>query len=293
MISAIVVTISCALAGHLELECLQPTASTAGQVAGIPAGPIRAREALDVVLSAQAAVAWDVASGRILYEKRGDERREVASLVKLLSTLVVKRRLAPETVVEIPNAARRAQQLGAHIKLPIGQHALVQDLLAASLIASANDAIVTLAVAAEGDEGAFVQVANQEAERLGLSNTRLANATGLPGGEQYSTANDVRRLLTLGYADPILGQYLNDARGSLVTTEGQRRNYKSTNDLLATYLPILAAKTGYTVEAGENVALLTKMAAGQVVGIVILGSKSRFHDAKILAEWTNQHYTWP
>lgn len=291
LLSTLVITLSCVLAGHFEAACVTPAATR--QVAGLATSPQRAPEAIDVVLTAQAVVAWDAATGRILYDKQADKPRQIASLTKLLSALTIRRRLAPEKVVEIPAAARRAQQLGAHIKLPIGQHAPVSDLLAASLIASANDAVVALAVAAEGDEAAFVQVANKEGERLGLTHTRVANATGLPGGEQYSTANDVRRLLTAAYADPVLGQYLNDAKGSLVTIEGQRRNYESTNDLLSTYLPILAAKTGYTVEAGENVALLTRTRAGQTVGIVILGSTERFQDAKILAEWINQHYIWP
>ena len=200
--------------------------------------------------------------------------------------------MSGDAAVVIPPTVRTVQQQGAHIRLPAGEHAPVNELLAASLIPSANDAMVTLAAAAAGDEAAFVTLANSEAARLGLRNTRVANATGLPGGDQYSTAEDIRQLLTLVYANPRLAPYLNDAAGSLRTREGTTRAYKTTNDLLATYLPILAAKTGYTTDAGENVALLTRDAAGHTIGIVILGSQQRFQDAKILAEWINRHYTW-
>lgn len=296
ILTTVLLAMSCVLGGQASADCLEPamgqpvsTAATA-----VPAGrPQRAAEALDVVLTAKAAIAWDVTSGATLYAKNPNLRRPVASLSKLLSTLIIIRSVAPETRVAIPPAAPAIQRQGAHIRLPVGEEASVEDLLAASLIASANDAVIALAHAAAADEATFVALANEEARRLGLFNTRLANATGLPGGEQYSTANDVRRLLTLVYASARLGHYLDDAKGTLVTTQGTRRTYESTNELLSTYLPILAAKTGYTREAGENVALLTPLPSGHTVGIIILGSTQRFQDAKILTEWINRHYTWP
>lgn len=256
--------------------------------------PRKTGESIDVVLTAQAALVWDVDTKTILYNKNASSQRPIASLNKLLSALAVREALpTTSTMVEIPPDVRAAQRSGANIKLPVGQHATVEELLAASMIPSANDAIVTLAVAAKGSEEAFVQHVNQYAARHGLFHTKLANATGLQGGIQYSTAIDVMKMLTLAYKDPVLAPYLSQKKGTLTTQEGTKRSYISTDELLGTYLPILAAKTGYTIAAKENLAIITVGPKGQKIGAVILGSDNRFQDMKTVVEWIWRNYTWP
>lgn len=287
----VVIGTTCLLSPEPAIQCMQQ--ATQDQPAPVIIEPKRTGESIDVIVTAQADVVWDVASGKVLHNKDGSTRRPVASLSKLLSMLAVRSKLAPGTIVEIPADARVAQRFGAHIRLPVGEHASVQDLLSASAIASANDAMVTLAVATSGSEEAFVEYANTYArEELGLTNTQLANATGLTGGQQFSTADDVRVLLTEAFNDPILGPLLAREGGVLTTTEGTRREYETTNDLLGTYVPIVAAKTGYTIEAGQNLAVITTGANGQRIGAVVLGSDQRFQDMKILVEWIWRNFTW-
>ncbi len=254
--------------------------------------PRQSGQAVDVALRAEAALAWDVTTGQILYQRRALTRRPVASLTKLLSALAVRQSLNPDTTVTVPPAVLAVQRQGADITLPVGGQASVRDLLAASLIASANDAMVTLAVAAKNSEAAFVEFANSYTQQLGLHDTRASSATGLSGGDQYSTAADVRQLITLVHADPVLGPFLAQPKGTVQLVGGQRRTYHSTDKLLGTYLPILAAKTGYTTEAGENLVIITRTPSGRELGAVILGSTNRFQDMKILVEWVNRNYTW-
>lgn len=254
--------------------------------------PRQTGPSLDVVLSAKAALVWDENSGKVLYSKEADKERPIASLNKLVSLLAVRLLLTPETIVEIPPEVRIAQKKGADVGLPPGQHASVQDLLAASAIPSANDAMLTLAIAAKGSEAAFVEYANEFAAKQGLFHTKLINATGLQGGLQYSTASDVQRMLTLASADPILAPLLGQKNGIIHTQEGYAREYKTTDLLLGSYLPIIMAKTGYTIEAGENLAILTKTKSGHTIGGVVLGSANRFHDMKVLVEWIERNYTW-
>ncbi|OGY31957.1 MAG: hypothetical protein A3C02_00090 [Candidatus Andersenbacteria bacterium RIFCSPHIGHO2_02_FULL_45_11] len=256
--------------------------------------PRKTGESIDVVLSAQAALVWDIDTKTILYDKNGTTQRPIASLNKLLSALAVRELLpSSETIVEIPPDVRAAQRAGANIKLPVGQHATVEELLAASMIPSANDAIVALAVASKKSEAAFATYANDYAARHGLFHTKLANATGLQGGDQYSTAHDVMKMLTLAYKDPVLKPYLSQKKGVLTTQEGTVRTYDSTDELIGTYLPILAGKTGYTIQAKENLAILTVGPNGQKIGAVILGSNNRFQDMKTVVEWIWRNYTWP
>ena len=79
----------------------------------------------------------------------------------------------------------------------------------------------------------------------------------------------------------------------LRTREGSVRSYASTNKLLGTYFPVLAAKTGYTPAAGQNLIVMTHGEAGQRIGAVVLGSSDRFQDMKTLVEWIQRNYTWP
>lgn len=287
----VVTAVSCAvLQGSLE-PCLQ-THIQNQPVAGIQTEPVFSGESIDVILSAQAALVWDVRTGAVLYERNAQVRRPVASLSKLASVLVAREILKPSELVVIPPEAAVAQRRGTNIRLPVGQHALVQDLLGASLTPSANDAMVTLAVAASGSEDAFIAEANRRLPGLGAANTKLANSTGLQGGEQYSTAQDVRTLLTHLTQDNTLRSFLAAQKGVLVTQEGSRRAYITTNKLLGTYLPVIAAKTGFTNEAGENLALLTRTDSGHEVGAVILGSDQRFQDMKVLVAWVQRNYSW-
>lgn len=288
LISTLALLASCLWLGTPESSCL------AGELPpqAPPAGPQFTGDSIDVVISADAYIVWDVKTGKVLKEKAAAEKKPVASLSKLATVLLVQDILSPGQAVEIPTEAARAQRLGANIKLPVGEHAYVKDLLAASLIPSANDAAVTLAVASKGTEDDFVKYANETLPSLGIRNTKLANATGLQGGEQYSTATDIKELLMKAYADPLLKPMLNQSKGSLVTVEGKVREYTTTNKLLGTYLPVLAAKTGYTTEAKENLALITRGSKGQELGVVLLGSDDRFQNMKILVEWIWRNYSW-
>ncbi len=299
ILDIVIVALGCLVTGQPKDVCMRigDTEQQESRVAGAqpatnPRLPVRTGQAIDVDLTAQSVLAWDEETGMILYEKNASEVRPIASLSKLLSALVVRSVLSPTALVEVPPQVRQAQRRGANVKLPVGEHVSVADLLAAGLTASANDALVTLAMATYGSEEAFVSRANTFAQQHGFLNTRVSNATGLMGGEQYSTAYDVKEIFRAVYRDSLLGSYLNSPRGVLRTQEGTTLGYQSTNKLIGTYLPILAGKTGYTSEAGQNLALMTEGEQGQRIGIIVLGSKARFQDAKVLVEWVRRNYRW-
>lgn len=286
--------VSCFLTRQTPDSCLTQTTNSE-QVAGkTVTTPAFTGEAIDVELTAQTALAWDVQTGHVLYSKQADARRPVASLSKLLSAVAIRRLMPLNQSLEIPPAVRAVQRYGADIRLPVGEHATVHDLLQAGLVASANDAMVTLAIGARHSEENFADYANTLARELGLVNTRVVNATGLSESNktQYSTASDMRALLLMVYRDGVLASFMDDQTGHLRTAEGTVRQYKSTDKLLGSYLPVVIAKTGYTAEAGENLALITTGQGGQRIGAVILGSANRWHDMKVLVEWLERNYTW-
>ncbi len=297
LLGLIAVTVGCMFIQQPLATCVAEADDTTARVAGentsVLPTPFMSGSSIDVVLTASAALVWDVKTDTVLYSKNIDDRRPVASLSKLVSVLTIRDLLPAKQEVEIPSEVKRSQIYGANIKLPVGEHTTVEDLLSASLVASANDAIVAAAIAASGDEESFAAAATQKAAELEMKDTKLANASGLSGGEQYSTARDMAQAMKLVYQDAALRPYLARKKDTLTTREGSVRSYESTNKLLGTYMPVIAAKTGYTDEAGENLVIITEGSNGQQIGAVILGSQQRFQDMKTLVEWIWRNYTWP
>lgn len=92
---------------------------------------------------------------------------------------------------------------GSRMFIQVGSQVSVSDLLHGVIIQSGNDASVALAEHIAGSEDAFADLMNQQAQRLGLTNTQFRNATGLPHPEHYSSAHDMAKLArAIIYDDP-------------------------------------------------------------------------------------------
>ena len=148
-------------------------------------------------LAAKSYILMDAASGQVLVEHNGDERLPPASLTKLMTayiaTLEINRgQIREEDKVHVSEKAWRTG--GSRMFIQVGTQVSVNDLLHGIIIQSGNDASVALAEHIAGSEDAFADLMNQQARRLGLSNTQFRNATGLPHPEHYSSAADMAKL---------------------------------------------------------------------------------------------------
>ncbi len=130
-----------------------------------------------------------------------------------------------------------------------GNTVLIETLLNAALIKSANDAAVALAEAVAGSEENFVDLMNSKALALGLDNTRFVNANGLPGPGQYITAYDLAEIMREAIKHPLLKDILGTRVTELTTGDGKTTFIKNTNRLLWSDEEFLAGKTGYTRQA--------------------------------------------
>ena len=142
----------------------------------------------------------DLQSGAVLAQKNADERIEPASLTKLMTAYLAfealyQKRLTLQQQVIVSEKAWRAP--GSRMFLEPDSEVSVEDLLKGLIVQSGNDAAIVLAEAIAGSEQQFVDMMNREAQRLRLSDTKFANATGLPDPQHYSTARDLVRLASL------------------------------------------------------------------------------------------------
>ena len=136
---------------------------------------------------AVAAAAWlliDVTSGQTLTAVNADERRDPASLTKLMTAYLVFGALRAKTIVpsQMVNVSERAWRAeGSRMFIQPRRAVSVDELLRGMIVQSGNDASVALAELVGGTEEAFVARMNAEAARLGMPNTRFTNVTGLSG----------------------------------------------------------------------------------------------------------------
>ena len=144
---------------------------------------------------AKSAILIEASTNKVLVDENSKIRLHMASMTKVMSLLlffeaIEEGRLTYEQM--ITTSSNAASKGGSQIFLGVGEQMSVDDLLKSICIASANDATVALAEALCGTEEAFVNLMNNKAKKLGLSDTCYSNATGLPNNKpHYTTAYDM------------------------------------------------------------------------------------------------------
>lgn len=249
--------------------------------AGIPAPSIAASVHLLV----------DVTSGQTLASVNGDERRDPASLTKLMTAYLVfgalrAKTIQPSQMVNVSERAWRAE--GSRMFIEPRRAVSVDELLRGMIIQSGNDAAIALAELVAGSEEAFVAKMNAETARLGMTNSHFANVTGLTAPEHYSTAADLARLASAVIVDypefyPLYAQ--KEFRYNGITQPNRNR-------LLWTDPNVDGIKTGHTDAAGWCLIASAKNGERRVLAVV-LGAASdaaRASEAQKLLNWGFQAF---
>ena len=155
--------------------------------------PCFAQTSQPVSVSSPAAVLMHP-SGEVLFEKNARTQREIASVTKVMTQLLVFEEIEAGRLSmadTVTASAHAASMGGSQIWLEEGERFTVEEMLRAVAIASANDCAVALAEHISGSEEAFVARMNERARELGMSNTVFRNACGLDAEGHLSCAYDV------------------------------------------------------------------------------------------------------
>jgi len=215
--------------------------------------------------------------GESIWSKQPEQRLSPASLTKLMTALLVLEHDQPDEVVIIRLAATR--ETGSRIGLKSDERFRMQDLLAATLIASANDACHALADHLAGTETEFVSRMNRRAEELGLHDSHFENACGHDAAGHYSSAGDLSRLAHALLSHPSLLDITSKEKMEIATVDGQRRyQMENKNALIGRYAGAIGLKTGFTPNAGKCLVAYAKR-RGHSVLLVMLHGKERWWDA--------------
>ncbi|MEM7217159.1 MAG: D-alanyl-D-alanine carboxypeptidase family protein [Pseudomonadota bacterium] len=148
-------------------------------------------------IAATAYILLDAGSGRVLAERDADSSVPPASLTKIMTSYVAATELAAGRIRDddmVSISVRAWRMGGSKMFVREGTQVPLIDLLRGVIIQSGNDASVALAEHVAGDEGAFADMMNEQAARLGMTSTSFRNATGLPDDEHYASARDLAAL---------------------------------------------------------------------------------------------------
>lgn len=259
----------------------------------ITAMPISVNALEETAITAPSAVLMEPETGKVLFEKNAHEIRACASITKVMTLLLVFEAIdsgklsMDETVTASAHAASMG---GSDIWLEEGETMTVDEMIKATVVASANDAAVALAEHLCGTEEEFVVKMNQRAKELGMKDTTFKNCNGLDEEGHLTSAYDValmsRELIKHKDIFKYTGiwmDYLRDGKTQLVNT----------NKLLKSYNGITGLKTGTTGDAGSCITATATRGNLSLIGVV-LGSasgKERFTDAATVLDYGFANYS--
>lgn len=239
-------------------------------------------------LSASNCVVMDLNSGRVIYNLNGDEPRLIASITKIMTTLIAIMYSDLEKQVIVDEEILKAY--GSSVYLEVGEEIKLKDLLYGLMLRSGNDAAVAIAKTVAGSTENFVYLMNEYASTIGMKNTNFVNPHGLDsnGVGNKSSAYDMALLTKVAMQ--------NDTFASIFGT----RNYKASsnlkdyvwagkNKLFGMYEYTTGGKTGYTLAAHKTL-VTTASKDNKNLVVVTLNDSNDFNDHKALYETYFKEY---
>ncbi len=245
-------------------------------------------------INAKSALLMEYKTGKILYEMSPDEKVAPASITKIMTLILVMEALESGKLKledKITASEHAASLGGSQIWLESGEVMTVDELLRATVIASANDATVALAEAVAGSEEGFVVMMNEKAKSLGMNGTNFVNSYGLDADGHLTTAHDVALMSAELIKHDLIRQYSTVKMDSL---RGGQSELVNTNKLVRYYSGAFGLKTGTTGKAGSCLSA-TAERDGLTLIAVVMGaptSKDRFSGAQKLLDYGFANYCY-
>ena len=239
----------------------------------------------------------DVTTGEIYYRYQSDTPFPIASTTKLMTCLLVMDAISAGrlTMGDLVTVSEAAQVLSGSddgaIPLEAGQQIPVHDLLRGALLLSSNEFALCLAESVAGTEQAFVEMMNQKALDLGLSQAIFFNSHGLPAyteepvpakRQNRMSAEDMFRLVS--YLLKVYPQITDITSLKSATLDSIGREVRNTNPLLYNLPGVTGLKTGTTNKAGA--CLVTSLTADDGIMehnlvVIVLGTEDSIERGRV------------
>lgn len=245
------------------------------QVAGAQMEPPR--------VTAKAAIVVDARTGSVLWAQAPDERLPPASTTKVMTAvLALESGRLTDRVEASPQACMVAP---SKVNLRPGQRLILEDLVYAILLNSANDASIAIAEHLSPNVEAFGDRMTRRAHLLGATRTNFVNPHGLTQDGHYSTVRDLATIFRYALAVPKFREVLG-TKSVVVGVENSTRRIalRSHNRFLDAYRIPVIGKTGYTIAAKKCFVGAGRYGDREII-IALMGSRDLWGDARRLLEF--------
>ena len=184
----------------------------------------------------KSAVLMEASTGKVLYAKKKDTQRSIASITKLMPLLITMEKVEKGelSLTDTVTGTKEAREVGGSTMfLDTGEKMSLDDIIKGICVNSANDGAVALAQHIAKTQDNFVKMMNDRAVQLGLKNTHYVNVMGFDANGHYSSAYDVALL-----SREILMKHSKILEYSKIKEDylrGGKTQLLNTNKLLTTY----------------------------------------------------------
>ncbi|TCB68746.1 D-alanyl-D-alanine carboxypeptidase PBP5/6 [Acinetobacter sp. ANC 4178] len=215
-------------------------------------------------------VLMDYETGQILAAKNENEKLAPASMTKMMTSYIIEQKLLKGELTEDEkvrmneSAWCRGSSTESCMYVPLNGTATALEMLRGIIIQSGNDASKAMAEHIAGNEGTFAYMMNEEAKRMGMTNTHFINSTGMPADGHYSTAKDMATLAQHIIHDS--SKYYPIYSEKEFAFNGIKQGNR--NALLYTDPSVDGLKTGHTEEAGYCVTTSSKRGPMRLISVV-------------------------
>ena len=239
----------------------------------------------------------DATTGEIYYRYQSDISYPIASTSKLMTCLLTMDaisagQIALDDSVTISDAVQALAVSGdGVIPLEAGEQITVRELLVGALLPSSNECALCLAESIAGSEETFVQMMNQKAQDLGLSQTVFFNSNGLPSytedfipakRQNSMSAEDMFRLVS--YLLKVYPQITDITSLEEATLESIDFEVRNTNPLLRNLPEVTGLKTGTTNKAGACLVTSLTVNDGSMehdLAVIVLGTEDSIERGRV------------
>ena len=247
-----------------------------------------------ILETAQSAMLYEASSNTVMYAWNPDERIPPASLVKIMTCMLVLENCdIREKVTVTQSAMSTIQQTSATLKLVAGEEFTVDQLLYGLMVGSANDAAVVLAEHVAGSQEAFVAMMNQRSAELGCKDTNYTNVHGLHDDAQFTTARDVVRLVSEAMKSEQFMEYFGRTSFTIpATNQSEERRVETTNYLATIGTPlyydsrVTGGRTGITTDSKRSIVATAKSGDLNYISVV-LSAVPRLNEDGIVKRFGN------
>lgn len=247
-------------------------------------------------LNSSAALLMDQGNGEVLVHKNHEAVLPIASLTKLMTALVIAEAKQPMDEMLTITEEDVDNERHSRSRLKVGTTLTRRDALLLALMSSENRAAHALGRAYPGGMEKMVAAMNAKAHDLGMTNTRYVDPTGLSNRNQ-STARELAVLVGTVAKNPVLAGF-STTPTHLASLGGRTLQYRNSNRLVRNTKggwDIELQKTGYIVEAGRCLTMLTKVGGHELVMVLLDADTNgaRMADAERMRRWVVAQWGLP